>query len=105
QESALFFRERTREQHVSTPRCLDLVLLREDICFSNPGEDCVGLFSLDRPFWKTGPQFVGQRLRTQPDALVGYQPRGGLVHQEAMLDALHSRRNGSLNRLGRKSVG
>src|ERR1700735_3357592 len=94
--------QRTREARI--PPCLDLVLLREGICFSDPWEDFVGLFSLHRPFWKTGPQFVGERLQAQPDALVGYQLRGGIVHQKAMLDALHTRRNGLLDRFGREGM-
>lgn len=72
--------------------------------FSDPGEDFVGLFSLHRPFWETGPQFVGERLQAQPDALVGYQLRGGIVHQKAMLDALHTRCNGLLDRFGREGM-
>src|SRR6516164_1296163 len=94
-----------RENSTSVPHAvLILYFFARGICFSDPGEDFVGLFSLDRPFWKTGPQFVGQRLQTQTGALVGYQLRGGLVHHEPMLDALHSCRNGLLDRFGREGM-
>ncbi len=58
-------------------------------------------FSLQRAGRKGVRQLVGKGLGAQPDALVGHQLGGLLVHQVAVLDALHARSDCPLDRSGR----
>ena len=48
---------------------------------------------------------VEERLRAQPDAFLGHQPRGRLVHQVAVLDAFHAGGDRPLDRGRRVGVG
>src|SRR5215467_6184251 len=104
QNGPLLLRQRLGEQDIGSPRRLDLVFLRQLVGPGYARPDFIGLGSLDRANRKALSQLLGERLRTQPHTLTGNQLGGGLVHQEAMFDTLHTRGNSSLYRFGRKGV-
>ncbi len=71
---------------------------------SVPANTSDRLGSLQRAGRKRVGQFVGKRLGAQPDALVGDQFGGCLVHQVAVFDALHAGGDRALDRDGRVRV-
>jgi hypothetical protein len=96
--------QRAGEQDIGAPRGLDLVLLRQCVGWGDTAEHLIRLGSLDRTNRKALPQLVGERLQAQPDALLGDQPGGCIVHQEPVFDALHTGGNSQPDRIRRKRV-
>ena len=89
------------EEDVGAPGRLDLVLPRQPVGVSVPANTSIAFARSCEPGGNASASSSGNGWSAQPDAPLGDQPGGRLVHQVAVLDALHAGGDRPLDRGGR----